>query len=46
MVTQFWHDREVENPTDPVPFSVHEQDRLTIRNSVIEAIIQAPDAVR
>ncbi|KAL5007680.1 hypothetical protein ScPMuIL_016486 [Solemya velum] len=46
MVTQFWHDREVENPSDPVPFSVHEQDRLTIRNSVIEAIIQAPDAVR
>lgn len=46
MITQFWQDREVENPSDPVPFNIHEQDRLAIRNTVVEAIIQAPDPVR
>ncbi|OWF54942.1 importin-7-like [Mizuhopecten yessoensis] len=45
-VTQFWQDREVENPSDPVPFNIHEQDRQTIRENVVEAIIQAPEPVR
>ncbi|WAR01862.1 IPO7-like protein [Mya arenaria] len=31
-------DREAENPGDPVPFNIHEQDRLTIRNNIIEAL--------
>jgi len=46
MCTQFWQDREAENPGDPVPFNIHEQDRLTIRNNVIEAIIHAPEPIR
>lgn len=45
-VNQFWNDKEVENPGDPVPFSIHEQDRQTIRENIIEAIIHAPDPVR
>ncbi|ESO95346.1 hypothetical protein LOTGIDRAFT_214997 [Lottia gigantea] len=46
MVTQFWADREAENPGDPVPFSIHEQDRAAIRENIIEAIIQAPELIR
>lgn len=46
MCTQFWHDREAENPGDPVPFNIHEQDRLTIRNNIIEAVIHAPEPIR
>lgn len=46
MCSQFWQDREAENPGDPVPFNIHEQDRLAIRNNIIEAVIQAPDPVR
>ena len=46
MVNQFWQDREVENPSDPVPFNIHEQDRLAIRNNIVEAIIHAPDPIR
>lgn len=46
MCTQFWNEREAENPGDPVPFSIHEQDRLTIRNNIIEAVIHAPDPIR
>ena len=46
MISQFWQDREVENPSDPVPFNIHEQDRLAIRNNIVEAIIHAPDPIR
>ncbi|XP_076472209.1 importin-7-like [Babylonia areolata] len=46
MLTQFWSEKEVENPADPVPFSVHEQDRKHIRDNIIEAIIHAPDPIR
>lgn len=46
MVTQFWQDREVEKPGDPVPFSIHENDRAAVREHVVEAIIHAPDPVR
>ena len=46
MVTQFWSEKEVENPADPVPFSIHEQDRKPIRDNIVEAIIHAPDPVR
>ncbi|KAK7477196.1 hypothetical protein BaRGS_00031581 [Batillaria attramentaria] len=46
MVTQFWSEKEVENPADPIPFSIHEQDRQPIRDNIVEAIIHAPDPVR
>ncbi|XP_061173648.1 importin-7-like [Saccostrea echinata] len=46
MVTQFWQDREIEKPGDPVPFSIHEHDRAAVREHIIEAIIHAPDPVR
>ncbi|XP_064634569.1 importin-7-like [Lineus longissimus] len=46
MVNQFWQDREVENPVDPVPFSIHEQDRAQIRDKIVEAVIHAPEPVR
>ena len=38
--------REVDKPGDPVPFSIHEQDRATIRENIIEAIIHAVEPVR
>lgn len=46
MITQFWSEKELENPADPVPFSIHEQDRKPIRENIVEAIIHAPDPVR
>ena len=46
MVSQFWQEREAENVTDPVPFSLHEQDKLQIRENIVEGVIQAPDPVR
>ena len=46
MVSQFWQEREAENVTDPVPFSLHEQDKVQIRENIVEGVIQAPDPVR
>ncbi len=46
MVSQFWEEREVAQPTDPIPFSVHEQDKQAIRENIVEAVIHAPDPVR
>lgn len=46
VLTQSWQEKEVENPGDPVPFSVHEQDRQQIRDNVIEAIIHAAGPIR
>ena len=46
MVMQHWEEKEAAKPTDPVPFSIHEQDRATIRSNIIEAILHAPEVVR
>lgn len=46
MICQFWEEREAAQPTDPVPFSIHENDRQSIRDNIIEAVIRAPDPVR
>ena len=45
MITQFWKDQDY-NPGDEIPFSIHEQDRVLIRESVIDAIVHAPEIVR
>ncbi|XP_014206399.1 importin-7 [Copidosoma floridanum] len=39
-----WADREVEN--NAVPFSIHEQDRAMIRDSIVDATIHAPELIR
>lgn len=45
MIMQFWQDREAEEVNEPLPFNIHEQDRVVIRNNIIEAVIHSPDAV-
>ncbi|KXJ70625.1 importin-7 [Aedes albopictus] len=45
LVTSSWQDREAE-PGVPLPFSIHEQDRAMIRDTIVEAIVHAPDIIR
>lgn len=45
LITQNWQDRETE-AGQPILFSIHEQDRAMIRDSIVEAIVLAPDLVR
>ena len=46
MVCQFWEEKEVAQVTDPVPFCIHETDKLFIREHIVEAVIGAPEPVR
>ena len=41
-----WQDREPESGQPIVMFSIHEQDRAMIRDSIVEAIVHAPEIVR
>ncbi|PNF26978.1 Importin-7, partial [Cryptotermes secundus] len=45
LVSQHWADREVE-PGQPLPFSIHEQDRAMIRDAIVDAVVHAPDLIR
>jgi hypothetical protein len=40
-----WEDREAE-VGQPIPFSIHEQDRGMIRDSIVDAIVLAPEPIR
>ncbi|XP_070563950.1 importin-7-like [Ptychodera flava] len=46
MVIQCWNEKEAENVGDPIPYSVHEQDRQAIRDNIIEAMIATPELIR
>ncbi|GFQ71298.1 importin-7 [Trichonephila clavata] len=45
MVAQFWQDKEQE-PGKPLVFSIHEQDRAMIRDSIVDALVYAADLIR
>ncbi|XP_025836941.1 importin-7 [Agrilus planipennis] len=45
LISQNWQDREAE-PGQPMPFSLHEQDRSLIRETIVDAVVHAPDLIR
>ncbi|CAH0401822.1 unnamed protein product [Chilo suppressalis] len=45
LITSGWQDKEPEEG-EPIPFSIHEQDRAMIRDIIVDAIVQAPDIIR
>lgn len=45
MINQYWEDKEQE-VGKPLLFSIHEQDRAMIRDSIIDAVIYAPELIR
>lgn len=45
LISQNWHDREPE-AGQPLPFSLHEQDRSLIRESIVDAVVHAPELIR
>lgn len=45
LVSENWSDRDAE-PGQPMPFSLHEQDRSLIRESIVDAVVHAPDLIR
>ncbi|XP_053624286.1 importin-7 [Plodia interpunctella] len=45
LVTSGWQEKDPEDE-EPAPFVIHEQDRAMIRDSIVDAIVQAPDIIR
>ncbi|EDO49266.1 predicted protein [Nematostella vectensis] len=47
MVVQYWKERNPSDfPDGDVPFVIAEQDKVVIREHIIEAVISAPDLIR
>lgn len=45
IITSSWLEKEV-SVTQPLEFSIHEQDRSLVRDNIVEALIQAPETIR
>ncbi|XP_063546915.1 importin-7 isoform X2 [Cydia strobilella] len=45
LITSGWQEKEPEE-NEPLAFSIHEQDQAMIRDSIVDAISQAPDIIR
>ncbi|XP_017479021.1 PREDICTED: importin-7 [Rhagoletis zephyria] len=45
LITNSWSDHETK-AGEPIPFSIHEQDRAMIRGSIVDAIVHAPDIIK
>ena len=47
MIAQYWKDRDPSELIDGVaPFVIAEQDKATIRENIVEAVIHAPELIR
>ena len=47
MIAQYWKDREPTELIDgAAPFVIAEQDKVTIREHIVEAVIHAPELIR
>jgi len=45
LINSSWSDHEAK-PGEPIPFSIHEQDRAMIRGAIVDAIVHAPELIR
>lgn len=45
LVNNSWTDHEMK-PGEPIPFSIHEQDRAMIRGAIVDAVVHAPELIR
>lgn len=46
VITGNWQDKESDGGAVPLAFSIHEQDRAMVRDSIVEAIVCTPDLIR
>ncbi|KAI8431162.1 hypothetical protein MSG28_001206 [Choristoneura fumiferana] len=45
LITSGWQEKDPEEG-EPLPFTIHEQDQAMVRDSIVDAITQAPDIIR
>lgn len=47
MISQYWKDRDPTERVDGLPvFVISDQDKATIRENIVEAVIHAPELIR
>ena len=47
MISQYWKERDQTELVDGVPiFVISDQDKATIRENIVEAVIHAPELIR
>uniref|UniRef100_A0A224XHI9 Putative nuclear transport receptor ranbp7/ranbp8 importin beta superfamily n=1 Tax=Panstrongylus lignarius TaxID=156445 RepID=A0A224XHI9_9HEMI len=47
LVTQHWSEKDViESPGFPLHYTLHEQDRSMIRDSIVDALVHAPELIQ
>lgn len=46
VITSNWSEKETNGNTVQIEFSIHEQDRGLVRDSIVEAVIHAPELIR
>ena len=47
LISQSWAERDASGePAQEIPFSIHEQDRAMIRDSIVEAVVHSPDLIK
>ena len=47
MISQYWKERDPSELVDGVPmFVIADQDKATIRDNIVEAVIHAPELIR
>lgn len=46
LINQFWLERKVDKPNELMPHSLQENEKVTIRDNIIEAVIHSPDPIR
>src|SRR5699024_418848 len=42
----YWQDKDLKKGQPQVTYSIHEQDRALIRNSIVDAVVVSPEAIR
>ena len=46
-ISQYWEEPDAEAPpTEPLKFTIHENDKQAIRDNIVEAVIAAPNPIR
>jgi hypothetical protein len=46
LINQYWYERSAEKPNEEISFTIHETEKQTIRDNLIEAVIHSPDPIR
>lgn len=45
-ITKNWAEKEVDGHSGQMEFAIHEQDKIVVRENIVDALVLAPDLIR